>query len=225
MRIAIFTYHLLLTIQMTKKFTYAVLVIVLCLLVEENAFSQQRFSAGVIGGLTASQIDGDDSAGFNKVGLTGGLKATTFLTDKMDISFEILFSQRGSVDEIDLNNAFVQQKLHLNYVEVPVIFGYNDWYDEELEFYHLQFQVGGSYGRLINSKFNEGTWDTGIIENLNENNVSWLVGATYFLNPNIGFSFRYNSGITLLFNTNNFPALNAKSLRSRYLSLHTLYMF
>ncbi len=210
---------------MAKKFVYTVLVFLICLFTNKKLIGQQRFSAGIIAGVTASQIDGDLSAGFNKIGLSGGLKATTFLTDKVDLSFEILFSQRGSVDEIDRNNAFVQQKLHLNYVAVPVIMGYNDWYDEELEFYHIKFQLGGSYGRLIGSNFSEGTWPVAVVNNLNENNISWLVGATYYLNPNIGFTFRYNSFITLLFNTKDFPSLNAESLRSRYLDLHALYMF
>ncbi len=210
---------------MTKKFMYSILVFLLYVTAIESAIGQQRFSAGLIAGLTAAQIDGDQSAGFNKIGLTGGLKATTFLTDKLDLSFEILFSQRGSVSELVKNNSGIQQKLHLNYVQVPFIVGYNDWYDEELDFYHIKFQAGASYGRMIGSEFKEGTWATEIINNLNENNISWLVGATYYLNPNMGFSFRYNSFITVLFNTKDFPNLNAESLRSRYLDLHALYMF
>ena len=129
------------------------------------------------------------------------------------------------VTELNQNNAINPQKLGLNYVQVPVMLGYNDWYDEEQDFYHLNFQVGFSYGRLIGSEVKEGVWSPLIIDNLKENNISWLVGATYFLNPKLGFSFRYNSAITLLFNTADFPAINAKSLRSRYLDLHATYMF
>ena len=59
----------------------------------------QTFKAGVILGVTASQINGDDSAGFNKPGLEGGLKSAVTISEKVDISLEILYSQRGAKDE------------------------------------------------------------------------------------------------------------------------------
>ena len=121
--------------------------------------------------------------------------------------------------------AFRQQRLHLNYVSVPVVLGYNDWYDEEQDFYHLNFLAGFSYARLINFNFEPMTWSETVIENLNENNFSWIVGATYFHNPNLGFTFRYHSFISLLFNTKDFPSINAASLRSRFLDFHVAYRF
>lgn len=209
---------------MIKFFTYIGMVILICLMANDTVIGQQRFSAGFIGGLTAAQIDGDADAGFNKVGLTGGLKASAFLTDKIDLSFEILFSQRGSTAEIDTGSSFDRQRLHLNYVQVPVIAGYNDWYDEEEDFYHIKFLLGFSYGRLISFNFDD-NWPLSVVNNLNENNFSWLVGATYYVNPNIGFTVRYNSFISLLFNTKDFPNTNAESLRSRYLDFQAMYIF
>jgi len=210
---------------MNKK-SIEVLLIFLIIFVGNNLLeAQQRFYAGLMAGFTASQIDGDDSAGFNKPGLTAGVKASAFLNDKMDLSFEILFSQRGSQTELVPDNSIAQRKVSLSYVEVPVIFGYNDWYEEEGDFYHLKFLAGFSYGRLIDYKIEDLVFPQGVIDRFNENNVSWLLGATYFMNEHWGFSLRYNSAITFLFDNREDGAPNHKPLVSRFLNLQAIYMF
>ena len=50
------------------------LLFLLCSALDLQAQRRQRFKAGVIAGITAAQIDGDASAGYNKVGLQGGLR-------------------------------------------------------------------------------------------------------------------------------------------------------
>ena len=62
-----------------------------------NTTAQQRFKAGVIGGLNASQIQNDDVGGYRRLGIQGGLRAITIFTDKIDLFFEILYSQRGQL--------------------------------------------------------------------------------------------------------------------------------
>ncbi|MCC7507153.1 MAG: hypothetical protein IT259_17735, partial [Saprospiraceae bacterium] len=63
-------------------------VLLLLMLLPEGAIAQrqQRFKAGIIAGLTASQIDGDESAGYHKVGLQGGLRGVVILGGKQDAS-------------------------------------------------------------------------------------------------------------------------------------------
>ena len=56
-----------------------------------EAQRQQRFKAGVIAGVTASQIDGDASAGFHKVGLQGGLRGIVVLKPRQEASIEFLY--------------------------------------------------------------------------------------------------------------------------------------
>jgi len=91
-----------------------------------NFAQQQRFKAGLNVGLTAAQINGDESAEFNKLGLTAGIRAYTFLNDKSDILLEILFSQRGSRTKV-LNGTTIPQKIiQLNYIEVPIIYTIKD---------------------------------------------------------------------------------------------------
>ena len=56
--------------------------------------------AGLVAGLNASQIDGDDLAGFDKVGLTGGIKTTMEFESVWRMNMEFLYSERGSRPDI-----------------------------------------------------------------------------------------------------------------------------
>ncbi len=86
-----------------------------------HAQRNQRFKAGILAGVTAAQIDGDASAGYNKVGLQAGLRGIVLLNQKQDASIEILFTQRGSRNEAKTPPFF---KTTLNYIEVPVQWHY-----------------------------------------------------------------------------------------------------
>ncbi|MEP6794730.1 MAG: hypothetical protein ABJB16_10420, partial [Saprospiraceae bacterium] len=52
----------------------ALITMIVLLSLVSPAYSQ-RFSAAMIAGANACQIDGDMLAGYDKVGLTGGIKA------------------------------------------------------------------------------------------------------------------------------------------------------
>ncbi|MFM7153100.1 MAG: hypothetical protein ACKOZV_03105, partial [Bacteroidota bacterium] len=121
----------------------------LCLLTAASA--QQRFRAGAVAGLVASQIDGDLSAGYNKVGLQTGIRVTGLLTQKTEASMEFLFSQRGSQSELVPGEYdLFPFSLRLNYVEVPVMWHYKDWLAEgsgNTEYYKVSANLGFSYSR------------------------------------------------------------------------------
>ena len=183
----------------------------------------QRFKAGLNFGITAAQIDGDDSANFNKLGLSAGLSAYTILNQKSDLIIEILFSQRGSRTEFSSSNNTPQQIIRLNYIEVPLIYNFKDWYQEDEDYHKMHFQGGLSYGRLFSSSF----VDTSI-EDLapffRENDISWLLGLKFHINENIGFYARYTRSFNLLYkNTDTNP--NANSLLSYFLTFGGNYVF
>lgn len=190
---------------------------------QTNSFAQQRFKAGLNIGLTAAQINGDESAEFNKLGLTAGVRAYTMLSPKSDILIEILFSQRGSRTKV-LNGMTIPQRLiNLNYVEVPIIYTIKDWYQEDEDYHKMHFQAGLSYGRLFGSEF-ENTALEVTQPFLRENDFSWLAGITFHTNAHVGFYARYTRSINLLFrNEDNNP--NANSLLSFFLTFGGTYVF
>jgi len=129
------------------------LLVWLCFIFCSNLDAQeQRFKAGVILGANLSQIDGDKSDGYIKLGITGGLRGVAIITDKIELSIELLFDQRGSRSQKIFDTNFFPFSITNNYISVPVVFNYQDWLDESGDYYKLHFHTGLSYGRLINTE-------------------------------------------------------------------------
>lgn len=197
----------------------------MCFLSEINA--QQRFGAGLIIGLNAAQINGDEHAGFNKAGIEGGLRATARLTEKTDLGIEIVYSQRGSRSKQNDSNTNEPFKVTTNYAAIPITYNYKDWYMED-DYYRIHFHAGLNYGRLIGSKIvGDGVIDSELESYFNQNDLSWLVGATYYINEHFGLTARYSRFITLLYNREKAgpDAPNKDALRSMFLTFNAVYMF
>jgi len=190
----------------------------------QDANAQRRFKAGLILGLNASQILGDDSGGYNKLGLQGGLRGTAVLKDKMDLSMELLYSQRGSYQKQGspvCNNGSL--KINLQYVEVPVVFSYKDWLDEEEGYYKVQASIGLAYSKLLNATAN-GSCHDDLVDTFNSDDFGFTAGADYFTSKNLSFSVRWSKSFNFLYNKDKHdPGRN--SLRGFFLSFRSAYIF
>lgn len=202
------------------------LIVLLTLLFSVSAHAQQRFKAGIIAGGNASQIDGDNSIGYNKLGLHAGITGITILNERSEFAIEFIYSQRGSQTKITPGSNADRNKISLNYVAVPLVFTYKDWLSEKnnTPYYRVQAHGGLSYARLISTSIQDQGADA-LSEHFNENDVSWLIGASYFINEHFGFTFRYNRFVTMLFNNNKNTQVNANSLRVHYLTFRGVYIF
>ena len=190
-----------------------------------TANAQQRFQAGILGGLNVSQIRGDDTGGFNKIGLVGGLRVNTILTEKMDVTLELAYSQRGSRSDRNEQLNGVDVEIDLRYVEVPVLYNFKDWLDEEEDYYKVQASIGFAYARLINvdalGDTNEHASET---ENFAKDDFSFMIGAEYFIGPKFSISARWGTSINLLYNNQkNNPNING--LRGHFLTFRGNYFF
>ncbi len=85
----------------------------------------QRFEGGVIGGLNATQVDGDSYSGYKKPGIALGGYVQTNLSRTVFASMELKFMQAGSrnVDSLATNGQ-VKYIMRLNYVDLPVYLGF-----------------------------------------------------------------------------------------------------
>lgn len=195
--------------------------------------AQPRFRAGAVVGLTASQIDGDLSAGYNKIGLQGGLRVIARLKGRMETSMEILFSQRGCRNELVPNDADPNPfALTLNYVEVPLQWHYKDWLvefdDSKLNYYKASFNVGLSYARLISAKVDDETsWLSGVAPDyLKKNDLSFVLGFNFFANRRLGFTARWNRWLFPMYDPRDYnPAPVSRSWRGHCLYFQTVYLF
>ena len=158
----------------------------------------QRFSAGIVGGANAAQIDGDQLAGFDKLGMTGGLKAIVNFESAFDLHIEFLYSERGSRPDLFSPEYDPDIEISLKYIELPVLITLGDWWQEEEGYHKVSAHAGLSYARLITARtfdyFNpdEASLDL-LVPYFNKNDLSWLAGISYRMSSRFGVtaSFLY----------------------------------
>ena len=205
-------------------FSLLFFTIIIC----EEGHAQQRFKAGAILGVNASQILRDDVGGYNRPGMQGGLRAVAILTKKTDLLFEILYSQRGSrgKDGSPKCFQFIPLSIATQYIEVPVMATFKDWLDEEGDFYKIQVSGGFSYGRLLEASA-EGSCHDDLTDLFNKNDISFAIGVEYFSNEHLTFGVRWSRSINLLYNRKEGEAINRfeNSLRGFFLSFRAGYIF
>ncbi len=176
----------------------------------------QTFEAGLILGVNASQVNGDFLAGYDKLGLHTGLKVRVSTWEHIEWSVELLLSQRGSRPDIFTEDS---RKIHLNYVEIPILIGFKDWQKDD--FYKIRFEGGFSYGRLVGHKVSfQGVEEQ--IDEFNNNDLSFVIGAALFTSEKLGFSFRYTHSVTPLLNNRN--SIEFARLRGFFLTFRSIYM-
>lgn len=212
-----------------RKASYSVFWGPLVLILFSNILLAQQFSASLTAGLNASQIDGDDLAGFDKVGLSAGAKAIILFNSPISVNVEFLYNERGSRPDIFNPEYDPDIEITLKYAEMPVYVSYGDWWQEEGQYYKVGVYGGLSYGRLINARtFDyyhsvDQSYDL-LLPYFNNNDISWLLGLTYRMSPHWGISARYTRGITPLLSPEKHNLTN-KRLLSYFLSFRAEYYF
>ena len=108
----------------------------------------RTFYGGLVGGVNFTQVDGDNYAGYHKVGFNAGAIVYTRFDEHLAASIEILYSQKGARGhkEQQVTGAYIQSyNVRLNYAEVPLQLCY---FDRR----RSHFGAGISIARLVNVK-------------------------------------------------------------------------
>lgn len=184
-----------------------------------DVFSQE-FKGGAFLGLTLSQVDGDDMAGYNKIGANGGFFVNRMISRESALQAELFYSMKGSSVKSSKNTNF-QTEISASYVDLSLYYKY---------FFTEQFagKIGLTPSVLVSHK-----------ETLmgNENNTNefrkfttqFSVGAEYFLTENWFASLTFNYSLISLrkgdvsFNNMHFVFENGQFYN--YLSLSLGYQF
>ena len=97
---------------------------------EDEMFENRTFYGGLILGGNFCQVDGDNFAGFHKVGLNAGGVVYIKLDQHIAASMEVLFSQKGSratTPQVLASGFYIlKYGIDLNYAEVPIMINYFD---------------------------------------------------------------------------------------------------
>lgn len=182
---------------------------------------QYKFDASIVGGFTLSQIDGDGLLGYDKVGISTGLKLNYKFSDKWGANMEMLYSQRGSQAGF-LRSGDEIQKTHLDFIEIPVYINIYDWWIEGEDYFKIRAHAGFSYGYMMNITSANGVFEEDI-NNFNRSDLSGLIGVSYALNAHWSFTARFTRAFTKLFKSNDL--INTDSLVSYFWTLRSEYKF
>jgi opacity protein-like surface antigen len=147
----------------------------------------QSYKADILLGANFSQIDGDQFAGYNKLGLNLGFAINRTVKGPWDASFEILYTQKGSRKVLDPDIIEPSLVINYHYIELPLLARYalND---------KVQFYAGPSFGINV---FNERD-DNGFIkkeEALNKTEVAMHLGGSYAVSDHFALDLRHSYSI------------------------------
>ena len=203
----------------------------LCLLCTYLIADAQRFKAGVVVGINAAQLDGDDQMGYTKLGISSGLRGEAIISKRLQLGMELLFSQRGAKPSRKTRGPEAIT-IRLNYAEIPVLA--NIWIGKPIdkqENYRFQFQTGIAFARLLNLSIDEpplGALKEGqlllndLAPDFNKKDWSFILGLHYYFNQNTALGIRHNISLSKLYNSAEFPDRINKSLRSYFLNLQLI---
>ena len=188
--------------------------LVLIFLVLQTICSAQKFAAHIDIGFNVSQIDGDLFAGYNKIGIHGGIGVNYALDDQWSMESGLFYDGLGSQKELQLGNTAPeeQQKIKLTYLSVPIGARY------EISSIPLSFGAGLQIGYLMDSKIQDRT-DDAILDFFNKTDFAIFISARYLFSNNWSCSLKASEAISLIFNNDKVTSLNSNSLRNRYLTL------
>lgn len=178
----------------------------------------QKFKGGMQLGILATQVDGDNRGNYNKPGLfVGAFTAFPFANENMSIQLEIDYAQKGSKSKGKLPDGRLNKsRLALHQIEVPVLY---NW-----KFIPSFSLTGGtSFNMIVHyKKYNlngEPYPELTTAYDLRFFELGMLLGLNYYINDNIGLSFRYGYSLTPLG-----PSLYRRiGLRNNFLQFHLSY--
>jgi len=149
----------------------------------------QRFNATIIGGVSTTQISGDQLSGFNKAGIVAGAGVFTAINDKWEIEMQMTFMQKGSRKNARPDkNDFEYYLLRLNYFEIPLLFNYT-------QADKMRFEFGPSAGILL---FDFEESQDGLFigrKQFDDIDISISVGMMYELLDNLYLNTRYSNSV------------------------------
>jgi hypothetical protein len=203
------------------KQLFIIILTITCFFTKTAA--QRTFKGGISFGMNASQINGDNAAGYNKFGWCGGVQVSVETSEIKYWTTGIFFSERGSRSKsTDFEPLW---RIRLPYIEVPVIFNIKDWKSEDSEtpFHRIHAGLGLVYGRLFNPKATTFSPWFNNEKYFIKNNIAWLAEATVYKNQHFGVGFRYTRDIVPIFYKD--VNVNNKPLVGHFLTLRGVYLF
>jgi hypothetical protein len=200
------------------------------------------FKAGATVGLNLAQVDGDKEFGYQKKGLTLGLRGGIVINQRLEILTELLYNFKGAQPTLQ-EKATLEPlvTLDLHYADIPILAKFSFGQSED-DYYKWNVYGGLSYGRLLRSNINilkrNGNMDTVNTTIVNQvgfktSEISLIVGISRYFSPRFGMSLRHTSALTPFYKDTNLyknaAGFNTTPLYQKYknffISINLFYDF
>lgn len=180
-----------------RKSLFIVVLCALFLVGTRSAYSQ-LFNAGLIGGATFSQVDGDSYYGFHKLGFTAGTYVNLPLGSHFTLQMELKYTQMGahsSTKEVVEYN-YKAYNLLLHYAEIPLMVRYDfgHFTVNGKPFTNLALEAGLSLDFLL--KYHGEIEAASQTWRLNFFSITGNFGLHYFFNDHWGLGARMMYSLT-----------------------------
>jgi opacity protein-like surface antigen len=162
--------------------------------------SAQRFNGGVLFGICASQVDGDTYAGFDKVGLQGGVFVNTKFTKAWGAQMEIKYNGKGARKKTSESDPETYS-LTLHYIDLPLMVNFTIQDKFIIDAGFVPGYLFAKNGEEDGIKFSDEE-----IRAFKKVDLSWLLGLNYKITDNFIVNIRYSYS---LFSIRDYENVNA----------------
>jgi opacity protein-like surface antigen len=162
--------------------------------------SAQRFNGGVLVGICASQVDGDTYAGFDKVGLQGGVFVNTKFTKAWGAQMEIKYNGKGARKKTSESDPETYS-LTLHYIDLPLMVNFTIQDKFIIDAGFVPGYLFAKNGEEDGIKFSDEE-----IRAFKKVDLSWLLGLNYKITDNFIVNIRYSYS---LFSIRDYENVNA----------------
>ncbi len=186
---------------------------------------EPTFFGGFILGTNFAQVDGDNFAGYRKIGLNGGAVVHTRLMDQATISMSLLYSEKGSLagkNQLPArygNSSTIIQEYNilLQTAEIPLNFNY--FFNDK----RSMLSAGFSYAQLVNATAVLNGEDTDELYPFKKFDVALNLGASYRLYKRFHLNFRFQNSILNIRETHD-PRVERETQTNRSISVRLMYL-
>ncbi len=175
-----------------------ILFLLLICIVLLDAFAQEQFVAGIHAGIIASQLDGDNYTGYDKFGLRIGARVERRVGQKIEISIELNYEEKGSRFESRDGRPVMERNriIQLTYAEVPIIVR---WYHKTQKRLFFESGIALSYMldhrfRVIGTRGNLLAFES-IASEFSRSELNLILGLGHRFSDKVGIYFRTSIGL------------------------------
>ncbi len=180
-----------------KYRNFKILAFALIIFSLSSPLKAQIFKGMIIGGVNFAQMNGDQTFGYNRLGLNTGIGVMAPLNSERSwlMSMEVLYNELGAKESLDP----FKYNTKVKYVSIPLIVHFED------KVGRWTFGAGLQYSRLVD--FNE-DWglpepaikymdrpDLSTVKDFNRDDFSFLFDIRFRIWERLKFNFRYQYSI------------------------------